>query len=87
MLHHVPSPALQDGLVREAFRVLRPGGVFAGTDSVQSRAMRWLHVFDTLVPVDPATFADRLAAAGFEDARVDTNPHGFRFRGRKPQRQ
>lgn len=87
MLHHVPSPALQDRLLREAFRVLRPGGVFAGTDSLQSRAMRLLHIFDTLVPVNPATFADRLAAAGFEDARVDTNSHGFRFRARKPHRQ
>jgi SAM-dependent methyltransferase len=87
MLHHVPSSALQDRLVREAFRVLRPGGVFAGTDTLQSRAMRWLHVFDTLVPVDPATFAGRLTAAGFEHARVDSNPHAFRFRARKPHRQ
>jgi SAM-dependent methyltransferase len=85
MLHHVPSPALQDRLVGEAFRVLRPGGVFAGTDSLPSRNMRWLHLFDTLVPVDPATFAARLAAAGFEEPRVDTNPYGFRFRARKPQ--
>jgi SAM-dependent methyltransferase len=84
MLHHVPSPALQDRLVGEAFRLLRPGGLFAGTDSLQSRAMRWLHVFDTLVPVDPATFPGRLAAAGFQDARVDTDGHAFRFRARKP---
>ncbi len=87
MLHHVPSAALQDRLLAEAFRVLRPGGVFAGTDSLQSRNMRWLHVFDTLVPVDPATFGARLEGAGFEDARVDTNPYGFRFRARKPRTQ
>ena len=30
MLHHVPTPALQDRLLAEARRVLRPGAVFAG---------------------------------------------------------
>jgi 16S rRNA A1518/A1519 N6-dimethyltransferase RsmA/KsgA/DIM1 with predicted DNA glycosylase/AP lyase activity len=33
MLHHVPSPALQDRLLAEVCRVLKPGGVFAGSDS------------------------------------------------------
>ena len=37
MLHHVPSSALQDRLLAEVHRVLRPGGVFAGSDS-RSRA-------------------------------------------------
>src|SRR6202034_3384442 len=31
MLHHLPSVADQDRLFAEALRVLRPGGVFAGT--------------------------------------------------------
>ena len=31
MLHHVPSPALQNQLLAEVRRVFRPGGVFAGT--------------------------------------------------------
>jgi len=30
MLHHVPSPALQDCLLQEACRVLKPGGIFVG---------------------------------------------------------
>src|SRR6185437_11011363 len=34
MLHHVPSRALQDSMLAEVARVLRPGGIFAGTDSV-----------------------------------------------------
>src|SRR5271169_2546158 len=34
MLHHVPSLQLQNRLLAEAFRVLRAGGVFAGTDSI-----------------------------------------------------
>src|SRR5688500_8161916 len=31
MLHHLPDPAAQDRLFAEASRVLRTGGVFAGT--------------------------------------------------------
>jgi SAM-dependent methyltransferase len=85
MLHHVQSPALQDRLLREVARVLRPGGTFAGSDSVYSHYLRLLHVFDTMVLVDPATFPARLEAAGFVDAKVDTNPYAFRFRARKPE--
>ena len=33
MLHHVPSVTLQDQLLAEAWRVLRAGGVFAGSDT------------------------------------------------------
>src|SRR5215469_3487072 len=36
MLHHVPTVALQDRLLSEARRVLRPGGVFVGLDGVGS---------------------------------------------------
>ncbi len=85
MLHHVPSPALQDRLRAEVARVLRPGGIFAGTDSLYSRSMRWLHLFDTMVLVDPAGFPARLEAAGFADVRVDVNPPwAFRFRAQRP---
>ncbi|MEO8501075.1 MAG: class I SAM-dependent methyltransferase, partial [Vicinamibacteria bacterium] len=47
MLHHVPSAALQDRLLAEVARVLRPGAMFAGTDSVDSKFLRLLHLFDT----------------------------------------
>ena len=83
MLHHVPSSALQDGLLAEVARVLRPGGVFAGTDSIYSRPFALLHLFDTMVVVDPETFPERLRMAGFVRAQVDVNQHAFRFRGRK----
>jgi SAM-dependent methyltransferase len=83
MLHHVPSAALQDRLLAEVARVLRPGGVFAGADSRYSRAFRLLHLFDTMVVVDPATFPQRLNAAGFEDVHVDSDQHAFRFRARR----
>lgn len=33
MLHPIPSADLQDRLLREVARVLRPGGAFAGSDS------------------------------------------------------
>lgn len=83
MLHHVPSVALQDRLLAEVARVLRPDGVFAGTDSRESRPFRLLHIFDTLVVVDPGTFPDRLRAAGFDNVQVDVNRSAFRFRAHK----
>ena len=84
MLHHVPSAALQDRLLAEVARVLRPGSIFAGVDSVYSRSFRMLHLFDTMVVVDPAGFPKRLETAGFVDVQVDVNPYAFRFRARRP---
>jgi ubiquinone/menaquinone biosynthesis C-methylase UbiE len=84
MLHHVPSVAKQDRLLREVARVLRPGGLFAGTDSLYSRSFRLLHLFDTMVVVDPVAFPARLEAAGFSEIQVDVvEPYAFRFRARK----
>lgn len=84
MLHHLPSAGLQDRLLAEAARVLRPGGIFAGVDSLSSPVFRLLHLWDTLVVVDPETFPRRLEAAGFESIQVDVDKRGFRFRARKP---
>ena len=53
MLHHVPSPELQDKLLAETSRVLRPGAVFLGSDSTPSLSWNLAHLFDTRVPVDP----------------------------------
>jgi SAM-dependent methyltransferase len=87
MLHHVPSRDLQDKLLREVWRVLEPGGVFVGSDSRQSLRMRLMHIGDTLVPVDPDTFAVRLEAAGFKVLAVEKNSDAFRFHARKPAAQ
>jgi ubiquinone/menaquinone biosynthesis C-methylase UbiE len=85
MLHHVPSPALQDGLLREVARVLKPGAVFAGTDSLASTKLRIVHIGDTYVPVDPDNFPARLQSAGFRDIEVDRGDSRFRFRARLPR--
>jgi SAM-dependent methyltransferase len=71
MLHHVPSRERQYALFGEVFRVLRPGGVFVGTDSVDSPDLRALHVDDVFLPVDPDTLPTRLAAAGFGAVTVE----------------
>ena len=83
MLHHVLSAALQDQLLGEVARVLRPGAMFAGVDSRYSRSFRLLYLFDTMVVVDPSTFAKRLEAAGLTDVHVDVNAYAFRFRARR----
>jgi len=79
MLHHVPSVAEQDQVFVEVARVLRPGGVFAGTDSLATPELAALHSDDTYV-IDPEGLDGRLTRAGFSAVRVDTNDYGVRFR-------
>ena len=86
MLHHLPSAELQDRLFAEATRVLRDGGVFAGTDSLGTgRLFKLLHARDTLVPVSPDGLPERLEGAGLGDPSVQTGGRSFRFRARKPR--
>jgi len=80
MLHHIPSAELQNALLREVRRVLKPGGAFAGMDSGPGLGMRLLHLGDTCVPVDPGSFALRLEVAGFQTISVDADRFAFRFR-------
>lgn len=87
MLHHVPSRELQDRLLREVWRVLKAGGVFLGSDSLDGWIMRLIHIGDTLVPVEPVTFGARLTAVGFEDIIVERNSDAFRFQARRPARR
>lgn len=84
MLHHVPSQSLQNKVLAEVLRVLRPGGFFVGSDSLQSWLMRIIHIADTLVPVNPDTFGARLESAGFEVLAMQKNSQAFRFCARRP---
>lgn len=85
MLHHVPSHDAQDALLREAFRVLRPGALFLGSDSRSSLIFRAAHLFDTMVLIDPRRFGQRLEEAGFGEVRVDCRRSAFRYSARKPR--
>ena len=84
MLHHVSTIAAQDGLFSEARRVLRPGGVFAGFDGVDSFFFRLIHLGDGYAPVDPNTLGRRLQAAGFTDLTIEQDRRRFCFRARRP---
>lgn len=65
MLHHVPTITLQNKILAEAFRVLRPGGVFIASDSLASSGLHHFHADDTYNPVDPASALARLQTVGF----------------------
>jgi ubiquinone/menaquinone biosynthesis C-methylase UbiE len=65
MLHHVPTPAMQNQILAEAFRVLRPGGVLIGSDSLASNELHHFHADDTYNPMDPASVLGHLQTLGF----------------------
>jgi SAM-dependent methyltransferase len=85
MLHHVHSVEAQDELFAQAYRVLRDGGSFAGSDSIASPGLRSFHHDDIYTPVDPHTLAERLHQAGFTgvDIRVAAEDEWFSFSARR----
>jgi ubiquinone/menaquinone biosynthesis C-methylase UbiE len=70
MLHHVPTLALQNKILSEAFRVLRPGGVLIGSDSLPSNDLHHFHADDTYNPIEPAALLTRLQTIGFQRITV-----------------
>lgn len=84
MLHHVPTPELQDRIFAEVARVLRPGAPFVASDSVHRDDLEAFHEGDTYLPIDPATLADRLAAQGFVAVEVEADEWGWAARARTP---
>ena len=83
MLHHVPTVELQDKLLAEVARVLRPGAFLIAGDNLGNDEMEAGHVGDTYNPVDPAGLTARLSAAGFVDVEVSTNPFAWSAAARR----
>jgi SAM-dependent methyltransferase len=82
--HHVPTADLQDRLLAEILRVLRPGGLLVANDSVASEDLAALHVDDVYNPVDPATLEARLQRVGFVDVDVRSNPYAWACHALRP---
>ncbi len=70
MLHHVPTVALQNKLLAEVLRVLKPGGALIGSDSLPSDALHQFHEGDTYNPVDPGGLYGRLETLGYHRITV-----------------
>jgi SAM-dependent methyltransferase len=83
MLHHVASYAAQQLLLHEAFRVLKPGGYFLGSDSVASNELHHFHEGDDYLPVEPAAFLVRLQSVGFSTLTIAIDGT-LKFVARKP---
>jgi ubiquinone/menaquinone biosynthesis C-methylase UbiE len=84
MLHHIPSRELQDKAFTEVARVLRPGGIFAGTDSIgKGLLFQLIHVGDTLNLIDPDELPARLKAAGLSDVSVEVGGRSMRWHARR----
>jgi SAM-dependent methyltransferase len=82
MLHQVPSSDLQNRLFAEARRVLKLGGVFAGSDSTWSARMWLFYLADTMITLDPRRLPERLKLAGFERISVGARGGCVRFQAR-----
>ncbi|MBV9336723.1 MAG: SAM-dependent methyltransferase, partial [Solirubrobacterales bacterium] len=77
--------AQQDRAFAEVARVLRPGGTFAGTDSLGTGWLfRAIHVGDTLNLVEPETLPPRLERVGLAVREVRRGGRSFRWRAAKP---
>jgi SAM-dependent methyltransferase len=83
VLHHVPTSESQGELLAGAFRVLRPGGVFIGSDSLAGDDLRDFHEGDTYNPIDPPCLLAQLLALGFTGITVVVDDD-LRFVARKP---
>jgi SAM-dependent methyltransferase len=79
VLHHVPSADEQDRVFAEMHRVLRPGGIFFGTDAVDLDIIRAGHDDDVFVPLPPEQLGARFESVGFRDAEVHVGDFEFRF--------
>ena len=84
VLHHLKTPELQDLAFAEAFRVLRPGGVYLAFEITESWIHRIGHIGSTYTPVAPGSSFARLSKAGFSRVSVDFRPGVFRMMATRP---
>jgi SAM-dependent methyltransferase len=87
VLHHLKSALLQNHMFAEAFRVLRPGGVFIAFEIPDSWFHRVGHIRSTFTPISPSSVFPRLHAAGFSKIALDVRRGAFRLTAVRPKDQ
>lgn len=83
MLHHLHTLGLQNQVLREAWRVLRPAGILVGSDSLGCTELHDFHAGDVYYPVEPSSLMSRLQTVGFDHVMVSVG-YDVRFVARKP---
>lgn len=84
VLHHIPSGELQFRVLSQALRVLRPGGVLIGSDSLASNGLHHFHAGDTYNPIEPASLLVCLQALGFDKITIMVD-EVLRFIAHRPE--
>ena len=84
MLHHIATSDGQFKVLAEAFRLLRPGGVLIGSDSLASSDLHQFHAGDVYNPIDPARLLIALQISGFQPVALRV-AHEMTFIAHKPK--
>jgi ubiquinone/menaquinone biosynthesis C-methylase UbiE len=85
VLHHLKSREAQAAAIAEAFRVLRPGGIFLAIEIEDGWLQRLTHFRSSFLPVAPQSLSARLAAVGFVRVTADSRRGAFRVRAERPR--